>query len=140
MSGYLDASLLVALLNSEEGSEAAWRYMDTTDVDLVVSDFAIGEVSSAVSRLVRMGRIELDEGKSRLASFDRWIASAAHSIRTDEADVRLAVEQVRQFGLMIRMPDAIHLAAAQRRSMTLVTLDRRLGMAAESLGLSLIVP
>ncbi len=48
------------------------------------------------------------------------------------ADARLANAFVRRFALMLRAPDALHLAISQRVDATLVTLDSRLASAARA--------
>lgn len=140
MSVYLDASVLVALIGAEDGTQAAIEFVNTATERLLVSDFANGEVSSAVSRLVRTGEIDVAGATERLAAFDEWAAAATRRIPTSDMEIRLAAQLVRQFELGVRMPDAIHLAAAQIHGSTLATLDGRLAMNAEQLRLAYVVP
>ncbi|MGO8710884.1 MAG: PIN domain-containing protein [Rhizomicrobium sp.] len=56
------------------------------------------------------------------------------------ADARLANAFVRRCELMLRAPDALHLAISQRLNATLVTLDGRLASAARELGVSVTEP
>lgn len=140
MSIYLDASVLVALIGTEEGTPAAIAFVNAAAEPLIVSDYAIGEVSSATSRLVRMKKIEADEARERLAAFDEWVATAADLVATTEREIRLAVQLVRQFALGVRMPDAIHLAATRMHGYRLATLDHRLATNAEELRMNFIVP
>lgn len=136
----MDASVLVALIGVEEGTPAAIAFVNAADESLIVSEFAVGEVASATSRLVRMGKIEIDEGRERLAAFDEWVAAATLPVATTEHDIRLGARLVRQFALGVRMPDAIHLAAAQIRGHTLATMDHRMAMNAEQLRMRVVVP
>jgi predicted nucleic acid-binding protein len=50
--------------------------------------------------------------------------------------VRLAYAYVRRFDLILRAPDALHIAIARRLDVALVTLDRRLANAAQALGIT----
>ncbi|MDE8650916.1 type II toxin-antitoxin system VapC family toxin [Novosphingobium album (ex Liu et al. 2023)] len=140
MSHYLDASVLVALLTDELASEKAARFVGEARQPLYVSDFARGEVASAISRLVRMGGLDAADAGERLTAFEEWCATAARPLATEAADIRLAALLVARFALALRMPDAIHLAAAQARSMTLVTLDQRMAEKAAALGIAVVVP
>lgn len=77
-----------------------------------------------------------EEGSARLADFDAWRAAAASAADVRAADARLAYIYVRRFDLGLRAQDALHLAIARRLDATLVTLDRRLAIAANQLGVS----
>ena len=140
MSVYLDASILVALLQDEAGSDAAVRYVTDISTPMIVSDFARGEVTSAISRRFRTGEIELDKARELLGAMDEWIATAAEAIPTEASDIRLADQFVRRLLLGVRMPDAIHLAAAQARDLTVVTFDKHMAMVAEQLRIDVVTP
>jgi predicted nucleic acid-binding protein len=72
---------------------------------------------------------------ARLDDFDAWRATATSPVDVHAVDVRLGYIYVRRFDLMLRAPDALHLAIARRLDATLVTLDRRLARAAKELGI-----
>lgn len=135
MSGdYLDASLILATLIDEVGSPAAAEFLQAAPGPLLVSEFAAAEVAAALSRLSRAGEMTQEDARRRLEEFDVWVASSAQTIDVEAADVRLAGRFVRRFDLMLRAPDAVHAAIAQRLSARLVTMDRRLAAAAKNLG------
>jgi hypothetical protein len=75
-----------------------------------------------------------------LSDFDVWRAAMTRQAEMHAADVRLAGAFVRKFDLALRVPDALHLAIAQRLDATLVTLDRRLATAARELGVAVEEP
>ncbi|MBV8938152.1 MAG: type II toxin-antitoxin system VapC family toxin [Alphaproteobacteria bacterium] len=133
---YLDASVLIALLAEEPTSGAVRRFLRAHREDRLVSDFAAAEVASAISRLLRMRLLTEEEGSIRLADFDAWRAAATSAADVHAADARLAYIYVRRFDLGLRAPDALHLAIARRLDATLVTLDRRLAIAANQLGVA----
>ena len=136
MSIYLDASFLIPTLVREEASGVVSAYLVASEQELLVSDFAAAEVASGLSRLVRTGLLTAAGGAARLADFDAWRAATSSPADVHAADLRLAYAYVRRFELMLRAPDALHLAIARRIDATLVTLDRRLVKAAEELGIT----
>ncbi len=115
------------------------RYLAAVGEALVISEFAAAEVASALSRLVRTGRLENQDAQARLADFDAWRAAASEDVALQASDVRLAHIFVRRFDLMLRAPDALHAATCRRCDYRLVTMDKRLAAAAEALGLRVYV-
>ncbi len=139
MSYYLDACVVVALIQDEAGTAAAIQFVSQADDPLIVSDYALGEAASAVSRQFRMGKIELAEAKHRLTLLDEWVAGSAQPIATEASDIRMGAQLVRRIVMGVRLPDAIHLAAAQIRGYRLVTIDRHMASAAEQMGLETVL-
>lgn len=119
---YLDASALVPLVKRE-----FWSHLVEAEIarapSIIVSDFAIGEASSAIARLFRMGRMDRDLAADMLSKLDQWTASRASMIELSPVDTRLATLSVRSLAVPIRMPDALHLAISRRIGATLLTLD-----------------
>jgi len=127
VSSYLDASVLVKLLNGDLRSLPE-------DGPLLVSSFAAGEVGSVLSRLVRTHELSREDADTWLAEFDAWCDQATTSTETDAVDVRMSSRMVRNFDLQTKLPDTIHIVSAERRDATLITSDRRLAAAAERRG------
>lgn len=141
VGAYLDASVMVSLLLEEPSSDAVQNWIASVELPLLVSDFAAAEVSSAISLAVRQGRETASNGVSRLSDFDDWRAAVPTiPVDVDPEDIRMADQIVRAFDLRLRMPDALHVATAQRLNARLVTLDRRLLRAASALGVEAISP
>ena len=134
MSAYLDASVLLPTLIEEPASAAVDAYMLSGGQEFLVSDVAAAEVASALSRLVRMGLLDAADAAARLADFEIWRAAMSSPIDISASDVRLAYAYVRRFDLMLRAPDALHIAIARRLDVALATLDKRLANAARELG------
>jgi predicted nucleic acid-binding protein len=126
---------VIPTLIKEQASGAVEAYLKTRP-DRLISDFTAAEVASGFSRLVRTRLLTAVEAAARLADFDAWRAATSSPVEVHPADVRLAYAYVRRFELMLRAPDALHLAIARRIDVTLATLDRRLAGAAEELGVS----
>ena len=133
MSPYLDASALVPVIMKEPSRAAVVGFLATAVGRPMISDFAAAEVSSAVSRLVRVGELSAEQARDRLFSFDTWCATDFEAIDVAPQDVRTAASFVRMFELKLRTPDALHLATCLRLGAVMVCLDRRLAAAAEAL-------
>ena len=140
MSLYLDASAMLPILVKEPTSAAVDAFMSTIQQELWVSDFAAAEVASALSRLVRSGRLQASDGAVCLSDFDVWRAAMTKPAEMHAVDVRVAGSYVRQLDLALRVPDALHLAITRRLDLVLVTLDRRLVAAAKELGIAVEKP
>ncbi len=123
---YLDASVLVPLFRVEPRTARVNRLLIETETDLLVSDFAVGEVGATMARLVRTQELAPDDATDRLAKFDAWYLAACGTVSTEARDVQSASMLVRQFTLQLRLPDAIHAAIARRTGSQLVTADRKL--------------
>jgi predicted nucleic acid-binding protein len=140
MSLYLDASVLVPTITEEPSSASVDAVILANTGELIVSEYAVAEVASALSRLVRMGRLDEPDAKERLADFDGWRASGTDPADVIVHDCRLANTYVRRFELKLRAPDALHLAICRRLGLQLATLDRRLATAARELGIEALIP
>ncbi|MBU1337421.1 MAG: type II toxin-antitoxin system VapC family toxin [Alphaproteobacteria bacterium] len=134
MSFYLDASAILPILVEEAASATVDAFVSGLGEPLVVSALAACETASAVSRLVRTGRLNANEARALLDSFDAWRATSAMPAQLAPSDVEVADLYVRRFDLMLRMPDALHIAICRRERHVLVTLDRRMAEAARVLG------
>jgi hypothetical protein len=136
LSLYLDASVLLSIVNDEQPSKAVERFLAEAGTSLWVSEFASAEVASAFSRLVRMGNLTSERAQDGLVAYDGWVAVEANAVDVEGRDVRLATSIVRRFDLMLRAPDALHLAICRRLNATIATLDRRLVVAAQALDIA----
>lgn len=132
---YLDASFLVPLLTAEPMSAQAASFVLAHPLGLIVSDFAAAEFASAISRRVRMGQTPRHEAQIVFAAFDHWTLSAANIIEVSSVNIARAGAFLRRLDLVLRTPDAIHIAIAERLGATLVTFDQRMAAAARVLGL-----
>jgi len=137
---YLDASALVPLFVDEPSTERMERWLAGVAGELSVSDVAAAEVGSALSRLVRTKALDSADAQARLADFDAWRAADTENVDLRPADVRAAAAIVRRFELMLRTPDALHLAICRRVGLSLVTFDERLAVAAADLDVAVLRP
>lgn len=135
---YLDASVIVPIFVAEPTSDAMFDLLARDWDGIVVSDFAAGEVASALSRKVREKRLTPTQAMSAMNSFDDWTRTVANSAEIIANDLRRANAMVRRLDLKLRFPDAIHLAACERLSIRLVTRDKLMGEAADAIGLDVV--
>ena len=140
MTFYLDTSVILPVIVEEATSAKIIHYLKGPADRIRIGDFAAAEVASAVSRLTRTRILTASEAIAVLRDFDVWRAAILNSIDVQAVDVRLAGDYVRRFDLMLRVPDALHVAICRRLDLTLVTLDRRLAVAAQALGVAATVP
>ena len=139
MSVYLDASVIVPTIVASPPSAIVHAFLVANREAVIVSDFAAAEVASALSRLVRTGELERSDAEARLATLDDWMGADTATAVTVGDDVKLAGALVRRFELMLRTPDALHLAICDRVGGQLITRDVRLAMAAGTVGLATVL-
>lgn len=140
MSLYLDNCVLVPLHVAEPASEMMRGWIAGQDQQLVTSDLAAGEFGSALSRLVRMGRLSLAAAQDIHGDFDQWREADTQPVEHQPIDIRVAARFVRQPEPKLLMPDAIHMATCQRLGLTLVTHDGDLAEMARARGIMVVVP
>ncbi|MGI4879428.1 MAG: type II toxin-antitoxin system VapC family toxin, partial [Janthinobacterium lividum] len=97
MSVYLDASVIVPHFIDEQSSEIVREWVNSLDAPAAVSALAVGEFSSALSRLTRTGEISREFAVERLTAIDEWLAESVQSIEIESVDIRLATVFVRRF-------------------------------------------
>lgn len=134
---YLDTSVLVPLFLPEPRSRDAEQAL--LQQEIVISDLAVAEFSSAIAMAVRIGRIAEDAGRTVLSSFDAWAKSHAFVAETSGQDYANATALIRRFHLALRTPDALHIAIATRLDAPLFTFDVKMTAAAASLGVRLVL-
>jgi predicted nucleic acid-binding protein len=137
---YLDASVLVSVVAQEATSPLVDRLVRSQDTPVAISDFALAEGSAALSRLARMNARRIGDVDEMFIELDALSATFADRVEIASGDIAAATQLVRRHELKLRTPDAIHIAAADRLAMILVTLDQGMAAAARAVGLSCINP
>ncbi|WP_353205635.1 type II toxin-antitoxin system VapC family toxin [Sphingomonas sp.] len=139
MRQYFDTSVIGTLVFRAGDWIALRQWLLQTGPSLIYSDFGIGELVSAVGRRVRMHQLGETEARKLLIDLPMLLHHWS-CVAIDAADIALATSYMAHFELGLRLPDAIHIAVAQRLGLTLVSTDIRQVRAAATLGIAAINP
>jgi predicted nucleic acid-binding protein len=134
---YLDASALVKLFVPEDESDALNQALVGL-ADVIVSDLALTEMASAISRRTREQRLTRDQAR-RLDREASKLHASSHRAELTPPIHRRAERLMLSLTVPLRTLDALHLATAlDAEAATVVTFDPRLRDAASSQGLFVV--
>ena len=135
---YLDASVVVPIFVVEATSPRLDVWL-ATHPDICLSPWTVAEFSSALSHHQRTGRLAPDEREAAEDGLDQWLAQGVRLLDIGNDDVRAAQTLIR-FDPLLRTPDALHVALAERFGLSLATYDQRLAASAARIGIEAIQP
>lgn len=137
---YLDTSLLVALITTEERTARAHDWLASVDDQVATSEWGRVEVASALSIKQRQGVLDAAGRAEAEYALTVIIDQGLDIVPVDTADFRHAADFVRPSERNLRGSDALHVAVAGRLDATLHSLDDAQVAAAQLLGLDAVVP
>ena len=132
---YLDTSLLVAAFTDEPGSARVDSLLRKPD-ECMISEWVIAEFSAALSIKVRTGQISDAHRDHALVLFSRMTAESLGLLPVQSHHFRRAAQLSDQYRPGLRAGDALHLAVAGDKGVTLCTFDRRQARAGKALGIA----
>ncbi|MEX2500729.1 MAG: type II toxin-antitoxin system VapC family toxin [Trueperaceae bacterium] len=140
MKRYLDTSLVIAALTSEERTVAVHDWLDekvrarSGATGLVVSDWTVTEIASALSLKIRTGQIGPNDRHDIDDVLSAWLEASLDRVPVPRTAFLDAARLLRHHDTGLRAGDALHLATADHHGIPLVTLDRTMAHAGSALG------
>ena len=128
MEMVIDTSAIIAVI--ADGTERATILERTVGVALTAPASVHWEVGNAFSAMFRRGRITLAQARQALRSYDRM------SFRFVDVDLTRSLELAQRLNLYAY--DAYVLACALNSRSPLLTLDKKLAVAASSVGVRIL--
>jgi predicted nucleic acid-binding protein len=135
---YCDTSALLKLYLTETGSVDFTRVVGGRS-DLLISDLAVTEVASVLSRRVRQGAISPDDAHRIQRTIIGSLDDAGYACVELTRDVHRRAEHflLTLTDTPLREADALHLAlAVSARAASMASFDGRLAAAARAIGLA----
>lgn len=123
---YLDTSFIAPLVIAENSSDAVEAFvLKVRPGELTTSMWTQVELSSMVSRKVRMGDLSDSQAEVVRREFDRVLVESFEILAPTAADFAAAAKYLEIPKTGLRAGDALHLAiAANHRAKRILTLDQ----------------
>ena len=137
---YLDTSLIVSALTAEISTARAQAWLlDQNFDDVVTSEWAVTEFSSALALKVRTRHLNLDQRAAAMTAFQRLLRDSLVVTPVQSEHFRAAARYVDRHELGLRSGDALHLAITTSLGATLYTLDKAQARIGSELGVPTVL-
>lgn len=133
MNVYFDTSCILTVALLDDGAEQLIELLAALEEPPAYSDFGFGECVSGVGLRVRQRLLTATQGTSVVQGLHELLAKWRR-LQVQSQDVALGTRYLNDFTLGLRLPDALHIAVAERLNLQLITADRRQLAAARALG------
>jgi predicted nucleic acid-binding protein len=136
---YIDTSVLMAFYIPEALSDRVDAFLLSCPQP-AISSLTKVEFASALARRIRMGELTKADAERLTALFQNHLDGGiyTHLPLTDEHFL-LAYKWVSSWSMALKSLDALHLALAADGDLTMVTADRQMARAAESLSVKVLL-
>jgi uncharacterized protein len=139
LSFYLDTSVIVALFAKEETVAGILALLNqAANGQPVISDWNVTEFSAAISFKLNIGTLNAVERFEALNDFHNASATLFKIIPVITEDFNRAANFANQSELRLRGGDALHLSIAAGHRLPILTLDKRMIAAANTLGIGVV--
>lgn len=133
---FLDTSVVIAYYLPETYSDQA-QACYLSNPQLAISSFVTVETLSVMSRLVRTRSLPRETADRSAKLFNKhWDNGFYVRLDLEPLHFQLARQWIARFDLPLKGPDALHLAVASIKKMTLATADHQLARNANALDIA----
>jgi uncharacterized protein len=139
LSFYLDTSVLVALFAKEPTVSRIVAVIENhAQTRPIISYWNLTEFAAAISFKLSIESIDVNERFEILTKFHIATDDMFETIPVAAEDFTRAATFANQHGLRLRGGDALHLSIAAGRHLRILTLDKRMVAAANTLGIGVV--
>jgi predicted nucleic acid-binding protein len=136
---YIDTSVLAAFYVPELLSERAEDFLLSCPQP-AISALTKVEFASALACRIRMGELSKGDGERLTALFQNHLDGGVYTrLSLSEEHFLLAWKWISSWQMALKSLDALHLALAAAENLTMVTADRQMARAAESLTVKVLL-
>lgn len=137
---YLDTSLLVTALSSEEQTKQVQTWLHRQNPDrLIISDWVVTEFAAAIAMKTRLGLMTEENRLQTQDWFHRLATESFLCVPVSTPDFRAAALLAARSRTGLRSGDALHLAIAATASATVCTRDQAFAAAGHELGVATVL-
>jgi uncharacterized protein len=139
MKFYIDTSVMMSLFLADSNSPAVRNWFSGTTRMLVVSGWVHCEFLDSVGRLQRALFLNAGEADKLRSKATEWLLNSCERVPIEDGLFDVMSGHLSKPTLALKSKDALHLAAAMRHEVTLVTCDRNLSRVCSTLNVPFVL-